>query len=263
VEHQERCDLLADEVERLASLLDGHSLDVPVPSCPGWSLGDLVEHLGTVHRWAERLVATLAPERVGPEAMGLGAPEPSAPWLRAGGHRLVTTLRRSDPEAGMWAWGADQHVRFWSRRQLHETVVHRMDAQLALGQVPAVAPPVAADGTDEFLVNLARSTYFSPLVKNLQGEGARLVFRATDVGRQWTITLQPTGFEVVPGTSVNGTGTGATGGGGTGSAEAVVAAPALALLLLVYRRKSITSEGISIAGDQGLVDFWLQNSALE
>jgi hypothetical protein len=26
----------------------------------------------------------------------------------------------------MWAWGPDKHARFWSRRMLHETAVHRV-----------------------------------------------------------------------------------------------------------------------------------------
>ena len=32
----------------------------------------------------------------------------------------------------MWAWGPDKHARFWPRRLLHETAVHRGDAYLLM-----------------------------------------------------------------------------------------------------------------------------------
>jgi len=96
----------------------------------------------------------------------------------------------------MWAWGADQRVRFWSRRQLHETLVHRIDVELALGLVPAASPAVAADAIDEFLVNLSGAAYFSSRVKDLRGDGERLSFQATDQGREWSVSLLPEGFEV-------------------------------------------------------------------
>ena len=61
----------------------------------------------------------------------------------------------ADPGSSMWAWGADQHARFWSRRQLHETLVHRCDLELAQSGRPSVPAHLAADTIDEFLDNLA------------------------------------------------------------------------------------------------------------
>lgn len=184
--------------------------------------------------------------------MGLGQPEPSAPWVRSGGEKLVATLRSADPESPMWAWGADQRVRFWSRRQLHETLVHRMDVELALGHEPATSPApspaTASDGIDEFLANLAPAAYFSPKVKNLRGQGAALVFRATDEDRSWTARLHDDGFTVGPGGP---------------PATATLEAPALTLLLVLYRRQPLTTPGVTATGDAGLIEFWLENSALE
>jgi uncharacterized protein (TIGR03083 family) len=253
LDHWEHCDLLAVEVERFAGLIGSRPdapapFKVPVLTCPGWSIGDLTAHLGTVHRWAEHLVRLRAHERVSSSDMGLGEPQATAEWLRSGGEVLVKTLRAADPDAPMWAWGADQHVRFWSRRQLHETLVHRTDVELALGLVPEASPAVAADAIDEFLVNLGPSAHFSPRVKALRGVGERLSLQATDQGREWSVTLRPEGFAI---------------GGPAGPANATVSGPALDLLLVLYRRLPLDEGGVLTTGDRSLIELWWANSALE
>jgi hypothetical protein len=147
----------------------------------------------------------------------------------------------------MWAWGADQHVRFWSRRQLHETLVHRTDAELALGRAPWSEPAVAVDAIDEFLVNLRGAAAFSPGVRGICGDGELLSFRATDEEREWSVDLHPGGFEI---------------GGPRGRADATLAGPALSLLLVLYRRMPASTAGVYTTGDRSLIDMWLANSAL-
>ena len=169
-------------------------------------------------------------------------------WPGAPGHFEV-----GEPEEPMWAWGADRHVRFWSRRQLHETLVHRMDAELALGRAPAAAASVAADAVDEFLANLPRAVYFSPKVANLRGDDVRLEFRATDEDRAWWVTLRAEGFDVAT----------ATSSPQEVSAQATLTGPAETLLLVLYRRLRVGTTGVAVSGDTSLVDFWLANSALE
>jgi uncharacterized protein (TIGR03083 family) len=248
MDHRQHCDLLADEIEHFAEVIDGEPTAVLVPSCPGWSLADLTGHLGTVHRWAEHLVRVRAQERISGAAMALGEPQASARWLRAGGEVLLSTLREADPAAPMWAWGGDQHVRFWSRRQLHETMVHRMDAELALGRAPGASPAVAADAIDEHLANLPRAAAFSLRVANLHGHGGRLAFVASDAASSWVVTLRPNGFDVVA---------------DLGPSDVVVQGPAVTLLLVLYRRLPLGADGIRVAGERPLVELWLANSALE
>ena len=105
---------------------------LPVATCPGWSILDLTEHLGRVHRWAEYLVRNLAQTRLPAHEVPSDRDRADSAWIGQGGVRLLATLRRTDPNLEMWAWGADQHVGFWSRRQLHETLIHRIDLQLAM-----------------------------------------------------------------------------------------------------------------------------------
>lgn len=246
--HEEHCDYLEVEVERFASGFEVTNEDVVVPSCPGWTVHDLSEHLGEVHRWAEHLVRVEAPERIPPGDMGLELAPVDAAWLRRGGVALIATLRASNPDAPMWAWGADQHVRFWSRRQLHETVVHRVDLDLAAGRTPFVEPEVASDAIDEFLVNLRGASYFSPKVKNIRGRHQVLRFSTTDVEGAWTISIGDDGFLLT---------------GGEFPANAELSGPATDLLMVLYRRREVEGSGVKVHGDRSLVDWWLSNSALE
>ena len=88
----------------------------------------------------------------------------------------------------MWAWGADQHTRFWPRRMLHETLVHRTDAALALGQDPhpTIDPEVAADGIDELFANLPSAAAFSPDVLDIKGSGSFGIV-GNDTGVEWVV----------------------------------------------------------------------------
>ena len=247
MDHLEHCELLEGEIERFASLTESTAPSIPVPSCPGWTAGDLVVHLGGIHRWAEHLVRLRAP---GPVALPESDTNDQADgaWIRRGGTALLSTLRTAPPAAAMWAWGRDQHVRFWSRRQLHETLIHRCDLELARGERPSAPGNVAADTIDEFLDNLEAAAYFSPNVALLRGEGEIIAFHASDTGHSWTVNLLPDRFEVERDDE---------------PAKACLSGAALELSLVLYRRKALDSSELKIEGSPGLVAFWLANSALE
>jgi uncharacterized protein (TIGR03083 family) len=248
MDHLEHCDLLEGEVERFAALVETAPRSMSVPSCPGWTVDDLALHLGTVHRWAEQLVRVRAPTRVASSEMGLEEGPADGEWVRRGGAALLKTLRSANPGASMWAWGADQHARFWSRRQLHETLVHRCDLELAQGDRPSVPAHLAADTIDEFLDNLAAAEYFSPNVARLRGVGESILFRATDTGHAWTVGLHPDRFEVRVGEHPS---------------TATLSGPAAMLSLVVYRRLSLDGADLDVEGSRDPVDFWIANSALE
>ena len=246
--HAQHCDYLEVEVDRFARRFETTDDSISVPSCPGWNVHDLSEHLGTIHRWAEHLVRVEAPKRVPYEEMGLELTPVNPDWLRRGGAALVATLRASNPEAPMWAWGPDQHVRFWSRRQLHETVVHRVDLELAAGTAAFVEPEVASDAIDEFLVNLNGAGYFSPKVKEIRGRNQSLRVATTDIEGSWTIDIGDDGFLVTRDQH---------------PADAELSGSAQDLLLVLYRRRTLEGGGVAVSGDDTLIDFWLANCALE
>ena len=126
-------------------------LEAAVPSCPGWNVADLTRHVGQVY-----LHKTIAmregaePDQWPPE--GLTHEEPLALLDRA--YRgLVDEFAARKPEdpAGTW-YKPDQTVGFWIRRMAHETVIHRIDAELGTRQPVAPVPTdLAIDGIDELL----------------------------------------------------------------------------------------------------------------
>ena len=246
--HLEDCDALEVEIDRFARVYEVTNDAAMVPSCPLWSVHDLAEHLGHVHRWAEHIVRVRAKERVPSSEMDFTRGPVSAPWIRSGGESLLATLRSGNPEEAMWAWGADQHLRFWSRRALHETFVHRIDLELALGRTPVVDPLVASDAIDEFLVNLKSAGDFSPDVREIRGGNELIRIAATDVAGSWTIQLLDRGFRLVESTQTPHVEL-------TGSAKE--------LLMVLYRRQAIAEVDVAVNGDRTLIDYWIANSSFE
>ena len=245
--HADFCQALELEIERFAATMSLVPGETTVATCPGWTVDDTALHLGVIHRWAEELVRVRAPKRIPRVTPTLEEVAVSPEWMREGGRQLVSTLREADPDAAMWAWGFDQHVRFWSRRQLHETLVHRIDLELAGGIEPTAAAPLASDAIDEFLYNLQKVSN-SSATTSLSGTGERLVLRTDDADGVWTITLRNGGFDILP---------------EMGGYDALVEGPALSLLLAIVRRRSLSEGPLQVSGAQQLVDFWLANSEFD
>jgi uncharacterized protein (TIGR03083 family) len=137
---------LEDACDRIAAVLASAGPDVDVPSCPGWTLGDLVAHHGGIHRWARAAVL---------EGHGRHDPGPAPSgdallaWYQRGAADLLATLRTTDPEAACWTLWPPAVAAFWRRRQCLEAVVHAWDAEAAVGRPRALDPDLAADGIDE------------------------------------------------------------------------------------------------------------------
>lgn len=87
--------------------------------------------------------------------LGINAGKVSPHWYRDGEMNRVATLRGANGDEGMWAWGADQRVRFWPRRQLDETLVHRIGSGLTARIRPAGTFEVATYAIEKFLENLS------------------------------------------------------------------------------------------------------------
>jgi uncharacterized protein (TIGR03083 family) len=152
---------LAAEVLATSARVAG--LDAPVPTCPGWTVSELLAHQGMVHRWATAVVRGADPLTVDTAAIevaGLAEPDP-ATWLAAGATDLVDVLTDApdDLDALVFLREAPPARRFWARRQCHETTVHAFDGISARLQRPLtaadaswVSEQLAVDGIDELLV---------------------------------------------------------------------------------------------------------------
>lgn len=248
MDHVECTNALEIEVARFANAMSSMSRDERITTCPGWTVVDLAEHLGLIHRWAEQLVNLRSPDRIARERSVADRDSVNPAWIREGGDRLVATLRHADPDDPMWSWGLDQHVRFWSRRQLHETLVHRMDLELAAHVDPHVDSEIADDAIDEFLSNMEHVAIHSPEPSPLRGKGETLVFRVSDTETRWSITLGEDGFTVSH---------------GEGRFDAEIVGSSLSLLLVVLRRREMEEAGVEVIGNRALLDSWLTSSAFE
>lgn len=177
---------------RAAAVADGGAA---VPTCPDWTVRDLIRHTGGVHRWATSFVATGRTEPTGAgidELVGTGPADGDlADWLGQGCRDLVSVLDAAPDDLQCWTFLAAPSPRaMWARRQAHETAIHRVDAQLAAGiPVTACAPAFAADGVDELLV------LFVPrrAAKLRVDPPATLAVRCTDVGASWLLRLDADG----------------------------------------------------------------------
>ncbi|MGD6743222.1 maleylpyruvate isomerase N-terminal domain-containing protein [Streptomyces sp. BH106] len=145
-------DCLAADFERLRAAATP-APTAQVPSCPDWTATDLVRHVGQVyaHKTQAVLAATPGTEPEWPPK-GTAEEEPFALLDRAYAElRTALTTHAPEDPSGTW-YAPDQTVGFWIRRMAQETVIHRIDAELAAdGPVSPVPDDLAIDGIDELL----------------------------------------------------------------------------------------------------------------
>ena len=194
------CSEIIVQTGLLESTVKGADLTVPVPSCPGWNVGQLLGHLGGVQRWAEMVVRTRAAGPV-PDTDFRDRPagdEDSAapgPWLAEGAVELAETLREAGPGTPLWTPVPGGTTDFYARRFTHETAMHRADATLALGAEYTLDQAVAVDAIDEWMELGALPMHFEvhPWTRELLGPGRTLHFHATDtppdLAAEWVVDL--------------------------------------------------------------------------
>jgi uncharacterized protein (TIGR03083 family) len=233
---------LGREGARMTAAARATPAHAPVPTCPEWVERDLVRHQGGVHRWATSVVAgaRAEPPSAGLEEIAGGWPgdEALADWFEAGYLALISALEAAPPDLQCWTFmSAPSPLAFWSRRQAHETTIHRVDAELTAGRsthhLSSITPDFAADGIDElvrgFWPRLSSTTPAETTVS--------LGVRCTDDAGAWVVTMRPDGVQ----TSI-----------GEGEATCTVRGPAADLYLALWNRAGIGS--LQIEGDRAALD---------
>jgi uncharacterized protein (TIGR03083 family) len=187
MELPEYLDAITRESAALADAAERVGLDAPVPSCPEWTVADLLVHLGGVQQWARVMVEQRATERI--SRRGLPGPAEGADpvaWFRDQASALVATLSATDPATPVWSWTDDHTAAFWFRRQANEAAVHRWDAELAAGNAVELDVALAADGVDESLTMLS-------FRNDVTGNGETVHVHCTDTEGEWLVTLAADG----------------------------------------------------------------------
>jgi uncharacterized protein (TIGR03083 family) len=234
----------------LVGHLDGADVTVPVPTCPGWNVSQLVRHVDGGQRWARDIVATRAVRPPSDAARPIWrqrrSPDTLSASLTEAAAALTSTLTEAGPDAQMWCPVDGGGSAFYARRFAYETAIHRVDAALALGADYALDPAVAADGIDEWMELECMPFHFEvhPWMRELLAPGRTIGLHATDTDAHWLLDL--TG-DVIAWRRADE------------PAAADIRASVTDLLLAIYRRRRVG--GVHVTGDAKLVDFWLERVA--
>ncbi|MFD3483974.1 maleylpyruvate isomerase family mycothiol-dependent enzyme [Streptomyces sp. NPDC058665] len=248
---------LATQTGLLRSCVEGADMTVPVPTCPGWTLGQLLRHVGGTHHWAESVVRTRAtgpvPEDLVNDVSADADADPEAvdAWVAEGAAGLGDALRAAGPAERVWTPGPGGTTAFWARRMLFEAVVHRADASWAVGAEFTVGDDVAVEGIDEWMGfgTVPEVIEPRPGVPPLLGPGRTLHFRGPGAAPGWLVDL--TGDTVACHRA---------DGPAPETTAVTVRAPLPDLLLLLYARRSAKPAPIEITGDARLLDLWVERS---
>ncbi|MEV6300832.1 maleylpyruvate isomerase family mycothiol-dependent enzyme [Actinoplanes sp. NPDC051861] len=218
------------EALREAAGREAADLRAGVPGCPGWSLRDLVRHLGGVHRfWAAAVTA--ADDSAPPAGVDRELRGDLLEWSAESTALLLAALGAAGPDSPCWTWwessGAPMTAGAVARHQVQEAAVHAFDAQESAGKPEPIPAAIAVDGVGEFLtVGLGvRGAW--------PHRPARVAFQAIE-GPSWTLDLSPAGAHADPAPS--------------GDPVTRIQGTASDLVLVLYRRIALAD--VRVDGDR-------------
>lgn len=225
------------EAEGAATLRAGEvGLDAPVPTCEGWTVHDVLGHLGRVHRSVSEILERRSLEIPHVEIPRAPAGDEVLAFFADGLARLVAALRDIDLDQPLYTWAGEGTTRFYLRRMAHELEVHRYDAELAHGVPCPFDPDMAVDGIDEFydvLVPFSARRWERPL------PAGSLHLHRTDGPGEWLVRAVD-GAVVTTREHTKG--------------DCAVRGGASDLFRFVWNRGR--AEGLDVLGDAAVADEW-------
>ena len=182
----------------LADIAAHNDLDLPVPTCPGWTLADLLAHVSGANRWVSRCVSSglTAQERILPPAPT--GREALLRWSEESLDELLSILSATPPDDLVWTpiRGAMGSV-WWRRKAALEVAIHRNDAENAVNlDRQIIDARLALDGIDEY------SQEFLPLMLHAVAESppvTAVLLSPTDIDDSRVLSLIPAGDDRDPG----------------------------------------------------------------
>jgi uncharacterized protein (TIGR03083 family) len=178
---------IREQSERFLEAIAGAAPNAEVPSCPGWSATDLLWHLGEVQHFWARVAAGLPANEI---------PDPERPddhaslrsLVARAGTELLSALSTHEPTQRCWTWHPSGGTLGWvARRQAHEALMHRVDAELVAGL--DVRPPsaeLALDGVDEVLMVFVHGV---PEWGAFTTDGVTVKVECTNASAAWLLRL--------------------------------------------------------------------------
>ena len=183
---------LASESARFRAAIADAPAGRRVPTCPDWDADDLLWHLGEVQWfWGEIAHGRLTTQA---QVDGLHDRRVERPEDRAGllahfdsaSSRLQGALASLDPDTELWMWADEHTAGYIARRQAHEALIHRLDAELTVGARTPLDCRLAADGVDEAL-RIMRGYEAEPGLTH-EAIAPPVAIATVDAMHTWTVT---------------------------------------------------------------------------
>jgi uncharacterized protein (TIGR03083 family) len=219
----------------LIAMVAEHDLDLPVPTCPGWTIRDLLDHVSGANRWVSACVSAglTSQDRVLPP--GPADREGLLRWSKESLDELLAVLSAKPADEPVWTpiRGALGSA-WWRRKAALEVAVHRKDAEIALSLPPApIDPRLALEGVDEY------ADEFLPLMLHTVDQPPVTAIRLSpnDIDDFRVLSLMPAGDERDPG-------------------PATVALTAAASELLLWMWNRVPDGTLVVSGDDAVVGWW-------
>ncbi|WP_091042215.1 maleylpyruvate isomerase family mycothiol-dependent enzyme [Nocardioides sp. YR527] len=263
-------DHIRSESARFRAVLADTDPTAPVPTAPEWTAADLLWHVAAEvqHFWT--YVLETRPTAPTEEAYDEPERPKDASYQDLLAHfdelnaRFIKTLEQTGPEEPTWSWSQDQSAAFTYRRQAHEILIHRLDAELTADALTPLDPALAADGIDEIL-----DVFYGgkPEWATFAGDGRYVRVDAVDTDTRTWVELglvsgtRPDGdrLEDEPDLSVLST----ENIPADTEPDVVIEGTAADLDAWLWRRRD--DEGIRVAGDRDIYDSFraLTNQAIK
>jgi len=245
VTHDEYIAALRTNGAAFAAAARAAGMDAPVPSCPEWTAGDLLRHMGGHHRWVLGNLGRTPEEGMQPRGAYEPAPDDgpgAADWVEDGASALADRLAEVGADQRCWTWVDDQPTTgFWARRTANETAIHRWDMQNAAGAPQPIDATHAVDGVDEHLAIVQRG-FLGPAPT---GNGEAVHLHATDADGEWLVRLDTDGMHVSPEHA---------------KGDVAGRGPASDLYLMLLHRVP-ASAAVETLGDEALLASWLEKTS--
>lgn len=224
--------------------------DIPVPSCPGWSILDLVQHVAYVYDRHLSHISRGVTSDPGLPPIGDGVPEnykvepaEALALFDERAQRMMQTLDALDPDMPAWNWAPQsKKVAFWHRRMALETAIHRWDAQMALARAEPIEEKLASDGVSEVLDTWLPAG--GPRRKGPSDRFGVVHLAAADAQDEWFLRLRGPGVALLD--------TDTLLDNDDPNARAYAVGPASDILLALYGR--IGFDVLDVEGDETLLE---------
>ncbi len=228
---------ISSETERLARVT-ADVLDAGVPSCPEWSVRELLDHVWHVFTfWNGQVVAGDEKSPRDPGERTMPTTDEPGDWVEDAAARLVAVLADAGPAAPCWNWsGEDTDVAWVARRMALEIAVHRYDGELGARSTTGIEPDLAADGIDERLAVHLRTDVPEEPEATL---GGSLCLACSDQPHAWVVEVGKGQLKVRE---------------GSGPATACLRGSASDLFLFSWNR--IGLDALELTGDRAVAGNW-------